>query len=392
MWLKIVSDGPSLKVTWGNRHGAHPTFYHIGRESLQQAAADARAQLARLVEWSRTGNKVELPPILRAIAEAGSTLRFVLFDPLKQQRRQEIAELSDWIDIQREEGDNELTVSTDGSFHVPWPVLFEGTAPAGPDKYGIDAFAGFWGIKYDLTALFEGIVPEGAMSPRPRDHAALFSILNRHELDAGRKTLDDNERKCLDDLLDLYIPPKTPNRSRTVFTLDAARKVLSEISNRNLLLHFFGHGTENRLILDDEHHIDLNRYKLLLDLLSPRIGGRASRTYSLVFLNACETGFGVLDNNFFVGTAREGICGHIGCETKVPRHFASRFGLDFLTCLQNHGLSVREAMSYLRRKHWPMGLLYGCYSYLDWRIEHPSPPESAAAIDLVDLPARPPLT
>jgi hypothetical protein len=311
-----------------------------------------------------------------------------LFDPLMQELREPIARLSDWIYEQRANGDNELIVSTDGSFYVPWAILFDGAVPADQDKYEIDAFAEFWGIRYDLTALFEGIVPEGALSPRPRDNFTLFSVLNRHEYYASCKSLDDEELSCLSDFLDIRNPPRSPDLSRSVFTSEAAEKVLSEICNRNVLFHFFGHGAGSRLILADDDYIDLNQYKIMLDQLSPRTGDRASRTYSLVFLNACETGFGALDNTFFVGTARQGIFGYIGCEAKVPRDFAIRFGLDFLTCLVRYGLPVRDTMSCLRKKHWPLGLLYGCYSYLDYRMEPPSPPKDAESID---LPARRPL-
>jgi hypothetical protein len=71
-------------------------------------------------------------------------------------------------------------------------------------------------------------------------------------------------------------------------------------------------------------------------------------------------------------TSDPGFCGFVGAEGVVPDRFALLFGTEFLYSMLVAGLSVRESMLLLWKKHRPMALFYGCYAHPGFSLKQDS--------------------
>src|SRR5262249_29459848 len=170
MWLKIQGKQTSyLKVTWGNQRGPHPVNYLIGYVTLERVANKARSVLNRLSDWARVCNKDELPSVLHALADVGQELRQVLLEPVMGTDVDNVNVLERWIASDRESGDTELTIITDVTGLIPWALVFDGDSRSLPgSSVDIGDFSGFWGLAYNLSTLFAGLIPDTASRCRPK--------------------------------------------------------------------------------------------------------------------------------------------------------------------------------------------------------------------------------
>jgi len=363
MWLKIQAEQRQyLKVTWGNRNGPHPVTYTIGVVTAERVGGEVRDCLKRLMEWSCTRERNQLPSTLHRLAEAGQRLRYVLFDPVDGVQRPNVEILEQWISAQYQGGDRQITISTDAGCHIPWALVFDGDSQAvSEDASSLKEYTEFWAIKYSPSVVFTGLLPDVLGRPRGRESLRLLWALNRLEFDCAQQDLDPIEKQVLADLLQLPVGP--------AYNVEGCEQLIDQARQKDTVLHFFGHCQNTALDLGDDERIDVLRFKMMLNKLTDRKFGRPASGYSLVFLNACETAIGDLDYGFLTATAQPGLCGFVGTEVQIPRDFAIRFGLDFLQSLVLKGLSLRETMDHLRDKHWPLGLLYGNYAYPDYKIE-----------------------
>jgi hypothetical protein len=376
MWLKVQPEGDQLAFTWGNVRGPHPSNYHVGRKSVLDAAARIRVVLEKLAKWSHLKDPVVLQSLLRELVGEGRALRFVIFD--SPARAAEVLVLQDWIAQQYRDGDTELDITADSNLYIPWGFAFEDEV-VDPDAAAVDSAesaahkpaevaavpdpaaaifaecAQFWSLKFKLSMVFSAS-GRPAKSNRPRASYKLLSIINPAVLECAQETVRD-------ELMTLFKEPVG-----AAYNLERCEQLVSEAARNDTLIHFFGHCREGHLDLGSEK-IDPTRFKMIVEKLLARRDDRSS-PYNLIFLNACETLTGELDESFRNAAARPGLCGIVATEASVPQSFAADFGLRFLKSMLKDGKSIGDTMETLRRDPtlWPLNMLYSCYAFADYRI------------------------
>jgi hypothetical protein len=361
MWLKVQSEaGHTLRLSWGNRAGPYPLTYSIATETLKNLARELRTELDGLTGWARSQNAEvrarQLPRLLRLVADAGSRIRYVLFD------HSDAAEIEDWLRDEYAAGDKALWITADPDLHLPWGLVFDGDSRAISDQAdSIAAFDGFWSLKYSLSTVLSGCEQPRDKVTRSRASFRLLSLINRHAYAQAPSDHRDRYRE-FDQLLDIPVGK--------AFNVEVCDQLIDAAAQKDTIFHFFGHHKDGRLDLGDEQSIDIIKFRMMMDRLTDRRRGRHASSCSLVFLNACESALGESDYSLRSAAARPGLCGLIATETVVPREFALRFGLSLLESIVNQGRSIGETMEALRRDPdlWPLSLLYGCYAYPEYRI------------------------
>jgi len=376
MWLKVQPEGDQLAFTWGNVRGPYPCTYHVGRKSVLDAATRIRVVLEKLAKWSQLKDPALLQSLLRELVNEGRSLRFVIFD--SPEKAADVLVLQDWIAEQYSAGDTELDITADSNLYIPWGFAFEDEA-VDPDAAAVDAAgsaadnpdqvtavpdpaaaifaecAQFWSLKFKLSMVFSAS-GRPAKSSRPRASYKLLSIINPAVLACARETVRN-------ELMTLFQEPVG-----AAYNLERCEQLISEAARNDTLIHFFGHCRDGHLDLGNEK-IDPTRFKMMVEKLLARRDDRSS-PYNLIFLNACETLTGELDESFRNAAARPGLCGIVATEASVPQDFAADFGLRFLKSMLRDGNSIGDTMEKLRRDPtlWPLNLLYSCYAFADYRI------------------------
>jgi hypothetical protein len=409
MWLKVQPEGnDQLAFTWGNVRGPYPCTYHVGRKSVLDAAAHIRAILEKVAKWSQLKDPKQLELLLRDLMNEGRSLRFVIFD--SPAKASDVLVLQDWIAEQYRAGDRGLDITADSNLYIPWGFVFDDNAVASdavgiaekvepvdgsdgaPPGAGIAndraqafAFAGasavkgdaavaaapylptppaaifaefsqFWSLKFKLSMVFSAS-GRPAKSSRPRASYKLLSIINPAVLAGVPQAIQD-------ELKTLFKEPVG-----VAYNLERCEELILQAARNDTLIHFFGHCRGGHLDLGNEK-IDPTRFKMMVEKLLARRQDHSS-PYNLIFLNACETLTGELDESFRNAAARPGLCGIVATEASVPQSFAADFGLRFLKSMLKEGNSIGDTMEALRRDPalWPLNLLYSCYAFADYRIE-----------------------
>ena len=126
------------------------------------------------------------------------------------------------------------------------------------------------------------------------------------------------------------------------------------------ILFFYCHADGTTLVLDPADSLSMENFTLKLKKKA-RAGDDPPTC--LVFLNGCSTATGHEKGGFLEATGNAGFCGFIGTESTVPDIFAMRFSLAFLYEMAHSGSPVYQVMDELRRKHWPLSLVYSVYCY-----------------------------
>jgi len=253
-----------------------------------------------------------------------------------------------------------LIISSDASIHVPWGLVFAGDEEGiTKNSIKIQEYREFWALKYQLTVLYSGMAPKTLGEARERQNFRVLSILNREAFQTGEASLDAVGRQALTQFLE------RPEGSADNVT--SCRKKWTLMEKNDCLLYVFAHATGTEIELSDNERITV--VELRRRFFDPRRRARGRVPECLVVLNGCKTAVGNLDNSFLTLMAEAGCCGFVGTEAPVPTEFAIRFGVALLHMLLHSGASVLEAVDQLRRQHWPLGLLYGCYSHPDFRVE-----------------------
>jgi len=258
------------------------------------------------------------------------------------------------------EGPTRLVISSDASIHVPWGMVFSGPDAASSFRGSdIADYGEFWSLKYQLTVLYSGMSPKPWRNPRPRESFKTLSIVDNEVLQEARNDLNEAERGLLEECLEL------PEGSAK--TIEECKQKWELMKNSDCLLHFFAHASGISIFLSENDQLSI--VDLRRKFLDPRRKNQSRIPESLFLLNGCDTAVGDLDNSFLTATAEAGCCGFVGSEADLPTRFAIRFGIALLRLLLDSEMSAVEALDKLRRQHWPLGLLYSCYSHPDFRIK-----------------------
>lgn len=324
--------------------------------SSKESVQECRRVLGDLVGAYLERDTTQYAPVMRELATQGANLYFLLFGGA---RNSEITDtVAGWLAGLHDQV--RLIISSDASIHVPWGLVFAGEEEKIADgAVGIEQYGGFWALKYQLTVLYSGMAPKSLREPRQRQDFKMLSILNREAFRIGEASLGTSERQALTHFL------CRPEGSAD--SLNSCRDKWTLMTANDCLLYVFAHASGTHIELSDQDRI--NVVELRRRFLDPRRRGQARVPECLIVLNGCKTAVGMLDNSFLTATAEAGCCGFVGCEAPVPTEFAMRFGIALLHMLLHSGASVLEAVDQLRRQHWPIGLLYGCYSHPDFRVE-----------------------
>ena len=361
--LKVVAHGDDLlKIVWGE--GNSPLChnpYFVYRNQLEDSVQKCRGALDEFVSAYLERNPARYASILRNIASLGSEIYFLLFRGARGVENSAIVE--DWLASIDEPV--RLIVSSDATLHVPWGLVFGGDENSIPNgSAAMSDYGSFWAVKYQLTILYSGMAIKALQKPRERQSFKILSILNRDAFQAGQKFLCAGEQATLARFLE------TPQGSAD--SLLECRTKWTQMLENDCLLYVFAHATGTEIQLSNGERISV--VDLRRKFLDPRRRMRIRVPECLIILNGCDTAVGALDNSFLTATAEAGCCGFVGTEAPVPTEFAIRFGIALLYMLIEMGKTAIEAVDQLRRQHWPLGLLYGCYSHPDFRIEpNPNP-------------------
>ncbi len=143
-------------------------------------------------------------------------------------------------------------------------------------------------------------------------------------------------------------------------------KELSVKNKNSNFLYICCHSNNKTLALNSTDEIDMDnlRYNLASKL--------SENDICLIFLNGCSTAVEDEDGAFLEAIDLPGVYGFIGTETRVPDSFAFQFGVDFLFHFFYSGKPIYELMDILRRKHWPLSLVYGVYCISTVKVHHSS--------------------
>jgi hypothetical protein len=202
------------------------------------------------------------------------------------------------------------------------------------------------------------MTPAQLQIARPVRSVQLLSGLDQLLYEQTRQHLGTTDQTFISSFLNRPVGP--------AFTIQGCKIRWKQVGENDCLIHFFGHATGSEIRLSEAEPLTAETFRRLFQRESRP---RSQQLFVLSFLNGCASVSGEDADNFLVATADPGFCGFIGAEAEVPDRFALLFGQELLFCLMVLGLSVRKAMSYLRCKHNPMALLYGCYANPDFAID-----------------------
>ena len=261
---------------------------------------------------------------------------------------------------------HDLSIQPDSSIYIPWGLIYDG-APIAADVEGetlaereIKQFAGFWALKYSLSAT--GFFLNKSSATRPRTKFGLLSLVDEQvqqqiEADLGH---DEYRRYC-----ELLSPPVG-----TAYNLARCEELVQSSPQRDILFHFLGHHHDATLDLGSDEKVDYVRFAMFLDAIADRKSSDDAAC-GLVFLNGCESALGKEGMSLRGLSRRPDLCGMIATEGIVRRTFAAKFGSRLLRALVAEGKTIAKTMDELHRDPalWPESLLYGCYAHPDYCIE-----------------------
>ena len=377
MWLKIEADvNCEFRITWGNKRGHYPHCYKVGADAIRQCARNMRAQLELLAHSCDSQDPGERFIILKALAKAGESLRYLLF--LDRAQPQAMRRLESWFKAEYDAGDRQLSIQADSSIHVPWGLIFDGPLPTARHDDGgeldepaqrvreIETFRGFWSLKFSLSAAQSGNSRPRAQMTRSRESFGLLSLVNSEVQSEIKHHL---EPAAFADLEQLLSSPIGKAEDLTKF-----EELISAAAQTDILFYFLGHNRNATLEIGNGKTLDYVAFERLIDSLTNREVAENADPCGLVFLNACESALGDTDINLRSASSRYEFCGVIATESIVPRDYAARFGGRFLRALVRQGKTVGEIMGELHHDAslWPQSLLYGCYADPDYCIERPA--------------------
>ena len=348
-------SGQRLKVVWTVIPDGRPgNFgpYYVPLAQLRNGVSKVRKYLNALVA-EYNSRSYDYESALKRLADAGIGLEFLLFDGVSEGAG-EATKAKNWLADQMP-GSVQMTVSTDGTVHVPWGLLFSGEIPE--ESEARDDYSGFWAFRYELATQHIAMDPHQFEQGLEESAFKVVSMLDGEALNTVKPSLPAEEQALLETLLERPLG--------AVFKTEEGKEYLRQVAESDCLLNIFSHATGQEIILSPDSLSvgDFRRHFLHLRQKTPDRQAEA-----LLFLNGCDTAVGDMNSSFLSATAEPGCAGFIGSEAKLPDEFALRASLVVLHGLLREGLTAHQVVKRLWYEHWPLGLLYGCYAVPDFKV------------------------
>jgi hypothetical protein len=357
-----------VKVVWSDSTGARFPPYRLLSKSLRDKVKDVRLALEKLTA-AYIHPRPDFVEATAGLALRGHQLRMALFNDYPPEDHNAVSEPQAWFESLIRDRANSviITVHADPILPIPWGLLHEhGRAPLGGD----DLYDGFWALRHEIATIYSGMAPQSFQTARPAQNVKLLSGLDQAVFDNIRRQLDPEQRDFISSFLDRPVG--------RAFSSQGCRERWQQVGYNHCVIHFFGHATGSELRFSEADLLTVSNFRALFRRESRVVRAYPEPVFVLTFLNGCSSVSGEDAESFLMATADPGFCGFIGTEAAVPDAFAILFGQELLYTLLVEGLSVREAMSLLWRKHKPMALLYGCYAHPNFTVardeKHPPLP------------------
>lgn len=298
---------------------------------------------------------------INELAQSGKKLYDALFNG--QPGENDANEVQDWLN--QTEEPLRFNFVLECPVHIPWGLIFDGDMESlenNPTNSNIDKYRGFWCIKYKVSTGFEYSKPMPSWDI-PRDCIKLLPVFQQKVYEQTY-ALSEKEKNQM-----IKIFSDFSDHSEPVFFSKDFYDRWKEISKKNVLLYFCCHALQTHLDLTDTvpDTIEANDFSVE----AGKILKENKNKICFAFLNGCFTSVGEEAGSFYEATSRQGFYGFIGTESKVPDIFAIHFGLEFLISFLYNEKKLHEIMYDLRKKHWPLGLVYGIYCHPDLRVIRP---------------------
>jgi hypothetical protein len=338
--------------------GAAAARFTSRTEDVKRGVQGVRRALDRLCLKYITappGERHEGRDQLMALAKAGQQLKQTIFgsphraDQIEKLLRAPTGIRQCWFVML-----NSLAIRSrkmrDGSdmtaVHVPWGLLFDWPSDRDAKLGNDDLKNGFWSSKYDVCT----ILPQSE-DPRPLDEALNLELKPAQILGVF------NEAAVA------YASDRGPQgwpKDSVCFSIKALRTKLRDIDDA--LLYFFCHSDDDALQLGSKAMATTEHLtpQMLRQWMSKR---QTDEHRAFFFLNGCMTCATPKGIDWLSATEHMKFLGIIVTEAIVPTRFAWNFGRDLLRHTFVEGKTPVAAMRDLRRLHWPLGLVYGLYSF-----------------------------
>lgn len=353
--VKVSPDGDNyLKIVWQIEGMSYLYLVHIS--PLLEPAGVLRKRLKELVDCETIRGGASKESILFNLAKAGHDLYSGLFAAtsggLAARKVKELisAPASRYIIMFKVEDD----------IHIPWGLMYDSDPEEMPDGEAtppeLNNYPHFWCLKYDAAAINKKITWPSTQAI-PENHFRILSVVNRPALLKAAKSLPQKERA------ELWNTARWLARDfefkEPVFERSKLFSLWGSDGDKVNFLCFYGHADEKTLSLGKGQDLPMNDFLTKLS----RADATPERPGCVVFLNGCMTAVGRNGQGFLQVAGREGFCGFIGTETKIPDLFALRFGVEFVKLFLDKNRKVYEIMRSLREKYWPLSLTYSTCCY-----------------------------
>lgn len=326
------------------------------RECLNQFVSDYKTPEAIDVK-ERKGIRLYREH-LQQLATAGNALYRALCDDSKHTTTPE--EMRDWLRATRrrlaDRGDScFITFMVPDNVHVPWGLIYD----ADPAKLSMDdtelptmeEYEDFWCIKFGASSVHSTIPLQAIPGTLPGESFQLLSAINQSVYGRAYSVMPGVEQAFVETFWG-------ETNIQGVFSEHQLREAWSQINRENGILYFYCHANGTTIELSETEPLSAEELHVVL------LRAKRSPSVNLAFFNGCNTAIGPDKQTGENGRSFMEIIkalefrGYIGTEAKIPDVFALRFGFDFLFYFLNGNGCLLEAMGYLRRKHWPLSLVY----------------------------------
>lgn len=351
---ETVSSGETLlKIVW-NYNDVPDEAYFIRAQVMKAEAENVRKALQLLVDKGMS-DKGQLGPCgkeLRELAKAGQSLHKALFQQKEGVDAGEIAAwLRDHASDQKAQGNRcQVTFVVDCLVHIPWGLIYDGpieNSSEDASQDSIEDYEDFWCLKFLTCAYYRRVRASWVRASISSKLGGVFSVHHKSAFDKAVTALVKPQDRVWEWVQEHFGSPFYSSKDFFEQWQDRGRQCR--------LLYFYCHAVASELSLGINDLISSSKFRGNTSLPTTQ------QSTCLVFLNGCNTAVGDPGGAFLIATGEFLFCGFVGTETKVPDVFALRFGLAFLYCFLHEGYSVSDTLDYLRRKHWPLGLIYAAY-------------------------------